>query len=99
MALFTISEYPGGPPLSSQVPQHPPITRQSLSIGGSSLPSQAFNEATKMIRMWTDTKCAFRIEAPGVNPVALITDDGMSAGQTEFANVFPGAKIAVITIA
>lgn len=52
-----------------------------------------------MIRMWTDTKCAFRIEAPGISPVALITDDGMSAGQTEFANVDPGGKIAVIAIA
>jgi hypothetical protein len=96
MALLTISEYPGGPPLGTQAPQHPPITRQSLVVGGGSVPSQAFNEATKMIRVNTDTKCAFRIEAPGVTPTALITDDGMTAGQTEFMLVYPGAKIAVI---
>lgn len=99
MTLFTISEYPGGPPLSSQVAKQPPITRQFLTPGGASLASQAFNEATRTIRMWTDTKIAFRIEAPGVSPVALITDDGMSAGQTEYANVDPGSRLAVIAIA
>ena len=92
----TISEFAGGPPLGSQIPQHPPIARQVVAMGSV---SQAFNEATKVIRIWTDTKLAFRIGANGETPTALITDDGMSAGQTEFAGVQPGAKIAVIAIA
>jgi hypothetical protein len=95
MPLY-ISEFTGGPPLGSQVPSHPPITRQVVAIGGASTPSQAFNEATKLIRIHTDTICSFRIDIPGVTPVALVTDDRMVAGQTEFANVLPGAKIAVI---
>jgi dihydrofolate reductase len=95
MPLY-ISEYAGGPPLGSQVPQHPPIARQVVVIGGASTASQAFNEATKMIRMHTDVVCSFRIGDAGATPTALTTDDRMAAGQTEFANVFPGAKIAVI---
>ena len=90
---FYISEYPGGPPLGSQVPKHPPITRQVVAIGGV---SQAFNEATKMIRMHTDTTCSFRIGAAGETPVATTSDDRMVANQTEFANVDPGARIAVV---
>ncbi len=93
---MTISEYAGGPPLGSQVPKSPPIARQRITSGTA---SQAFNEATKMIRIWTDEKCAFRIGAATETPVALATDDGMTAGQTEFHNVDPGAKIAMIAIA
>jgi len=75
------------------------LARQVLSVGAGSISSQAFGGDTKGVRIWTDTKMAFRFGiAGGAQPVALPTDEGMSAGQTEYFVVQPGEFFAVISI-
>lgn len=97
----TIGEYPGGPPLGSQaIKGSTCLARQVLSVAGASSPSQAFNGETRTIRVWTDTKMAWRFARAGQSAaIALTTDEGMSAGSTEYFVVEPGDTFAVIAIA
>lgn len=74
--------------------QSPPITEQTVSIGGASTPSSAFSAGTTLIRVHTDAICSIKI---GSNPTASATTARMTAGQTEYYGVRPGDKIAVIT--
>ena len=72
----------------------PPVTTQTVDIGGTSTQSAAFNASTKVIRVHTDVICSFEV---ATNPTATANSARMAAGQTEYLSVIPGDKIAVIT--
>jgi hypothetical protein len=100
MAECTIGEYPSGPPNGMQLVKGSTcLARQVLNVGGASSPSQAFGGNTRSVRVWTDTKMAFRFGPAGqAVPIAIANDEGMSAGQTEYFSVEPGDFFAVIAI-
>lgn len=76
------------------VAKFPPITEQTVAIGASSTQSSAFNTHTRMIRVNTDAICSIAI---GENPTATANTSRLAAGATEYFEVEPGHKIAVIT--
>lgn len=100
MAECTIGEYPSGPPMGMQaVSGSACLARQALAVGSVSSVSQPFGGDTKSVRIWTDTKMAWRFGKAGQAPAtALTTDEGMSAGQTEYFPVNPGDTFACISI-
>lgn len=75
------------------VGQEPARTNQQVSVGGASVQSSAFNDATRFVRLHTDVTCRFAI---GPNPTAAATSPRLPAGVTEYLGVRPGHKIAVI---
>jgi hypothetical protein len=76
------------------VPAMPPIASQVVAIGGASAQSTAFNADTKLIGVHTDAICSIAI---GANPTATADSRRLAANATEYFEVFPGHKIAVIT--
>lgn len=76
------------------VGKFPPIVEQTVNIGASSAQSSAFNANTRMIRVHTDAVCSVAI---GSNPTATANAMRLAAGGTEYLEVEPGHKIAVIT--
>lgn len=78
------------------VPEDPPITKQTVAIGGSSASSATLNAATRLVRLHCDAICSVLI---GTSPTATATDGRFAANQTEFRGVAPngGMKVAVIT--
>jgi len=72
----------------------PPITEQTVAIGGTSTQSSAFNALTQVIRVHTDAICSVAL---GANPTATTSTARLAAGSTEYFEVTPGHKIAVIT--
>jgi hypothetical protein len=79
-----------------QAVRQPPLAEQTVSVGGTSAQSSAFNARTQVVRVHTDVICSIRF---GVNPTATTTAARMAAGQTEYFSVPMGAayKIAVIS--
>ena len=71
----------------------PALTQQQVSYT-TTTQSAAFGADTRFIRMHTDTACRV---AFGDNPTATSASMRMAAGQTEFAAVPPGSKLAVVT--
>ena len=71
-----------------------PIATQTVTIGGASAASAAFNAATRFVRLHTDAICSIEF---GTAPVAEATNERMSADQTEYRGVTAGEKVAVIT--
>lgn len=88
----TIALYFNG--IAAQMAQTPEVTTQTVSIGGSTAQSSAFNANTSVIRVHTDAICSILI---GSNPTATAGKGRMAANQTEYFGVNPGDKIAVIT--
>jgi len=74
----------------------PPIHEQTVTIGGTSTQSTAFNANTSLIRVHTDSICSIEV---GTNPTATTSTARMAANQTEYFSIPPGSsyKIAVIT--
>jgi len=73
----------------------PPITEQTVAIGGGSTPSAAFNANTAFVRLHADAICSL---AWGTSPTATTSKMRMAAGQTEyFAVPQTGYKVAVIS--
>lgn len=72
----------------------PPIAEQVVAIGGTSTASSAFNTLTKVVRLHTDAICSV---AFGADPTATTSTMRLSAGSTEYFEVTPGQKVAVIT--
>lgn len=72
----------------------PPITSQTVAIGGASVSSAAFNANTRLIRVHTDAICSIAI---AVSPTATTSTARMAANQTEYFGVDNSLKIAVIT--
>jgi hypothetical protein len=71
----------------------PPNNEQVVAITGASVSSAAFSLATKLIRVHADAVCSIVV---AVAPTATITKMRMIAGQTEYFEVQPTYKIAVI---
>lgn len=82
--------------VSAQAGLEPAITTQTVSIGGSTTSSSAFNAQTSMVRLHTDSICSILF---GTAPTASATTPRMAANQTEYFAVQKGAglKVAVIT--
>jgi hypothetical protein len=72
----------------------PYLAEQVVAIGGASVQSAAFSANTRMIRVHTDAICSIKI---GADPTADANSTRMAANSTEFFDVRPGHKIAVIT--
>lgn len=97
MATVYISEHTKPSPFQGgllPVVRMPGVTTQTVAIGGTSVQSSAFNAKTNMIRVHTDAICSVLI---GSNPTATATSPRMAAGSTEYFEVSPGDRIAVIT--
>lgn len=97
---FYITEYASAGHLTgSTVPVAAgrPIVNNNISITASSVQSNAFNANTRMIRVHNDaTQPVFMLL--GSNPTAVSgTDARMAANQTEYYQVNPGDKLAVIS--
>ena len=93
MAVLFITEFSSLDP-SGSAAVAPPVTDQTVAIGGASAQSSAFATNTRVIRVHTDAICSILI---GANPTATATKGRLAAGQTEYFVVKPGDKIAVIT--
>jgi len=97
MARMTIGEYsdpkdiqgPGG------VIKEPSLADQTVNFTDTAGTSAAFSTATRLIRVSTDSKCAFKIAA---NPTAVVTDKEMPAGHVEYFCVTAGHKISMIAV-
>lgn len=72
----------------------PPLTTQTVAIGGSSTQSSAFDAKTKMVAVHTDAICSVEF---GSNPTATASSRRMAANTTEYFEVTGAHKIAVIT--
>ena len=73
--------------------KEPAIASQQVTFTVSSVPSNAFNESTRFVRVHANGTC--RIEF-GSNPTASGTSMRMAAGATEYFGVTPGMKVAAI---
>jgi hypothetical protein len=76
-----------------QVTALPPVAEQTIAIGAASAQSSGFNAATSFIRTHADAVCSIAV---GTNPTAAATNARLAANQTEYFQVRPGDKIAVI---
>lgn len=99
MALLDVGEYMinNRANLGQGVPSgvEPALAYQQLSISGSSVQSAAFNAGTRIVRLHADAPCRV---AFGTNPTASVGASlRLNAGATEYFNVQPGHKVAVIT--
>lgn len=72
----------------------PPLATQTVAIGASSAQSSAFNSKTKMVAVHTDAICSIEF---GPNPTATANSKRLAANTTEYFEVAPGDKVAVIT--
>lgn len=99
MAECTVGEYPGGVQNGMQaVKGSTCVARSVLNVGVASSPV-VLGSDTRSVRIWTDTKMAWRFGKAGqATATALTTDEGMSAGATEYFNVEPGDSFACIAI-
>lgn len=97
MAVLYITEFNaigGGGNFPVGGAYQPPVAEQTVAIGGGSAQSAAFNTNTLFVRLHTDAICSIEF---GVSPSATTTTARMAANQTEYFNVVPGQKVAVIT--
>lgn len=76
--------------------QEPAAAIQELAIGGASVPSAAFGETTRFVRVHADAPCRILF---GAAPVALAASTRIPANGTEYFGVKPGHKLAVINSA
>jgi hypothetical protein len=82
-----------------QIPQAPPIAEQVIAITGSSAQSNAFNAATRIVRVHADSIAAIEF---GTNPTAIIAGatgtTRMAANQTEYYGVPLGSGLKLAAI-
>lgn len=101
MARLFISEYATfavDPNTGQAVGKEPSFDQSPVTIGASSAPSNAFQPATKLVRLHTDSICSVLFFTPGPNaPVATANNKRMAANQTEYFGVNPGDAVAVIS--
>src|SRR5467141_1990872 len=101
MALLYIAEFaevaigPAG--RVGQFAMQPPLAEQTVVIGAGSLPSNAFNTNTRMVRLHTDASCVIEF---GTTPLAVVNTTGrLAANQTEYFGVPKGQNFKVAVIA
>jgi hypothetical protein len=75
------------------VAKMPPIAEQKIANDGVTTQSAAFNEHTVMIGLHTDSICSVTF---GANPTATVASRRLAANATEYFEVIPGQKVAVI---
>ncbi len=101
MAKVYITEHTKPSIFSGQllpVVRMPPLATQTVAIGGSTAPSNAFNAKTFMVAIHTDAICSIEFSAtPGAATAATANSKRMAAGTTEYFEVAPGDKVSVIT--
>lgn len=96
MAVLYITEHPYPvvyQGLSAMAVSLPPLAEQTVAIGGTSAQSAAFNAKTRIIGVHTDAICSISVDE---DPTATTDNRRMAAGATEYFEVQPGHKIAVI---
>jgi hypothetical protein len=96
MAKLYVTEYADSGFLAGPVAvgKAPAITDQTVAIGGTTTQSSAFANNTRLVRLHTDAICSIQIAS---NPTATTSTARMAANQTEYFQVTPGHKVAVIT--
>lgn len=77
-----------------QIPPMPPVTSQTVAIGGASSQSAAFGATTHAVLLGTDAICSVKF---GSDPTATATDTRLPANALTMFGVRPGDKVAVIT--
>jgi len=97
MAVLYISEYAESGHITGPVAvgAEPAIFNQTVTVTSSSAQSIVFKTNTRLVRLHTDVPCAIRF---GSNPTAGATDARLAANQTEYFQVAPVSKVAVITV-
>lgn len=96
MAKVFVSEHVG-PAISAgnlmPVVYMPGLAEQVIAIGGASVQSATFNTKTRMIMVHTDAICSIAV---GSNPTATANTFRLAANTTQYFEVSPTDKIAVI---
>ena len=72
----------------------PPIAEQKITIGGASVASSAFNALTQVLGVHAEAVCSV---AFGAAPTATSANRRLAAHSTEYFEVTPGQKVAIIT--
>lgn len=97
MSNLYISEYADVGHLPGLIPAaaEPVIADQLVNFAGASVQSNAFQNATQVVRIHTDSICSI---AFGKNPTATTSNKRFVAGQTEYFTVggYSNFKVAVI---
>jgi hypothetical protein len=95
MATLYVSEFGSiGTGGQAQIVSGKPLASQTVAIGASSAAStNPFVSGARIIRVHTDAICSIAI---GASPTAVAAALRMGANQTEYFEVQPGDKIAVI---
>jgi len=96
MATLYITEFADSGFLTGPVAvaRGPAIAEQTVAIAAGTAQSTAFQNNTRLVRLHTDAICSV---AFGSNPTATAAKARMAANQTEYYQVTPGSKVAVIT--
>lgn len=71
----------------------PPLASMTAPIGVSSTQTSGFGSSTYIVCVHADTICSV---AFGTNPTATTSDRRIASNATEYFEVVPGQKIAVI---
>jgi hypothetical protein len=97
VAILDVKEYdqPWTPYAPGTAYVNNEVVKQQLAIGGGSVPSNAFNKRTSLLRVHCDATC--RIEF-GASPIADGTSMRMAANQTEYFWVKPGSGLAIAVV-
>jgi hypothetical protein len=83
--------------VAAQAPLQPSITTQTVSIGGSSTQSVAFNAQTSLVRLHTDVICSY-LFGTASTATATTSTPRMAANQTEYFAIQKGANLLVAVI-
>lgn len=75
-----------------QIIKLPPIATQNVTFTATPGQSDAFNAATRVIRVQADADCFIAV---GTDPTAATTDLPLTAGVAEYFGVTPAHKISV----
>lgn len=95
MATLYITEYEGATTINGvTVPHAPKVTGQTVTISGSTTTSSAFNKATHVVRLCSDTTCSYEIATAAV---ATTTSQRLPANVIEYVTVTPLDQVAVIS--
>ena len=101
MAILYISEYTELPTALyagyRQMSPEPPIVEQTVSIGGASAHSNAFNGSTNIVRLHTDVICSIAFSNASTTATATTVNKRLAQNQTEYFSVTPGGSVAVIS--
>jgi hypothetical protein len=98
MAFIYITEHYAPSLLSNAgqivpVVKMPPTAEQKVANDGVSTQSAAFNDRTTIIGIHSDSICSV---AFGASPTATVANRRLAANSTEYFEVIPGQKLAVI---